>query len=324
MLAQWTALLVRRAGLSPSGQRALLASAGVTLEDLEAPAAHVDHDAVCQLWASLTEDVPSDFGARFAEGLEPQSVGLLGYLAAASDTVEDALMRVVRYSSLVKRPRTLTTTRTERTLSLVETPPRRKRPWPPHLTDAILGAYVAFTRVLTGVPVSAHRVRVTHAPPPEPHLVDAAFGCRVEFGAAVNELVLANAVLRLPIRTRDPRLLTYLEPVANASLVPEEELDRVRSHLATQLSAARLPSLASAARALAVSPRTLQRRLLEQGWAFRALVDDVRKSHAQRLVSDPHLNRSEVAYLLGFRDPSALRKAMRRWRLGSTDAARAR
>lgn len=314
MLAHWTGVLLARR--APRGEHAgLLAALGLTQAQLTEPDAHIGHEAACALWERLTHDAPSDFGARFSEELPLASLGLLGYLVSASATVDDALARVVRYNTLIKRPRTLTALRLPGALSLIEMPPARARPWPAQLTDALLAAYVTFAARLTRTPVRAARVRVMHAPPPRPDLVAAVFGCPVEYHAEVNELVLPAEVLQRTICGHDPQLLTYLEPLAAAAADPDDDLERVRRFLATTLSSGKLPSLAAAARAVAASPRTLQRRLLASGWAFRALVDDVRRASARQLVADPQLNRSEVAYLVGFRDPSALRKAMRRWGL---------
>ena len=72
-------------------------------------------------------------------------------------------------------------------------------------------------------------------------------------------------------------------------------------------------TLAEAARALHLSERTLQRRLDEAGTRFTELVDEVRKDMALRYVRDPRLALGEVAYLLGFAEPSPFHRAFRRW-----------
>lgn len=73
------------------------------------------------------------------------------------------------------------------------------------------------------------------------------------------------------------------------------------------------PSLADMARALHMSPRTLQRRLDAKGVRFQALVDAMRRELAERYLDDARLSIAEVAYLLGFSEVSAFHRACKRW-----------
>lgn len=82
------------------------------------------------------------------------------------------------------------------------------------------------------------------------------------------------------------------------------------------LLARRLPgediSLASVSRQLAVSPRTLQRRLQAEGTSLREQTDAVRRRQAARLLAEGK-TRLSVAVRLGYSDDRTLRRAMRRW-----------
>lgn len=82
------------------------------------------------------------------------------------------------------------------------------------------------------------------------------------------------------------------------------------------LLARRLPgqdvSLASVSRELAVSPRTLQRRLREEGTSLREQIDAARRRQAIRLLAQGKTRRS-VAKRVGYSDDRTLRRAMRRW-----------
>jgi AraC-like DNA-binding protein len=82
------------------------------------------------------------------------------------------------------------------------------------------------------------------------------------------------------------------------------------------LVARRLPgqnvSLASVSRELAVSPRTLQRRLREEGTSLREQTDAVRRQQATRLLAEGKTKLS-VAMRLGYSDDRTLRRAMHRW-----------
>lgn len=313
MLAQWTVQLIRESGLSTRETSEMLGAFGLDLDALAAVDSTIPHAAACEVWRRLASDKPSDFGVQFSARFDIRGLGLVGYLAAASATLGDMLTRVVRFHDLVKRPPTAVLTRGPNEFAIVETAPPLAEPWPRPLAESILGAYLSIPRRLTGKSFDAVCVRFQHAAPPRPREVERFFGCPVEYRSHVNELVYPGDAWDLPIATGDPVLLGYLETLAGQQGA-RSELERVRVHVAQSLSAGRPSSLAEAARALALSPRTLQRRLLEaHDLTFRELVDDVRRTTAERLLAEPCLNLDEVSYLLGFRDPSALRKARRRW-----------
>lgn len=64
---------------------------------------------------------------------------------------------------------------------------------------------------------------------------------------------------------------------------------------------------------LNTSVRNLQRRLKEVGTNYQAILDDCREALALKLISDHELALYEVAYKVGFNEPSAFYKAFRRW-----------
>jgi AraC-like DNA-binding protein len=69
----------------------------------------------------------------------------------------------------------------------------------------------------------------------------------------------------------------------------------------------------SVARDLATSARTLQRRLADAGFSYQDLVELTRREAAEKYLADCSLTIAEVAYLLGYSEPSALHRAFKRW-----------
>ena len=67
------------------------------------------------------------------------------------------------------------------------------------------------------------------------------------------------------------------------------------------------------ARRLAMSERTLHRRLSERGLTFKSLVDSTRRHVAENLLRDSRYTATEVAFLTGFSEQSAFTRAFRRW-----------
>ena len=320
VLAHWTRTLITRAQLDEPALQQLCSSTGLPRAALANPRATMTPAVIHRSWSALTLDAPPGTGLAFADALEPAMLGLVGYLVAASSTLLGALQRVVRHQSRAKAPGTLVVAARRDTVAIVDVPPPGQPAWPPALAEAVVGSYLALGRKLTGTPMHALRVRLQHARPARHgRRIERWFGCDPTYRAAVNELVLPRAALERPITSRDPLLLSYLEPLAADDHNPDGPLPRVRAAIAGALSDGERPSLVSVARTIAVAPRTLQRRLAGDGWAFSALVDDVRRGTAERLLADPTLARGELAQLLGYRDTSALGKGLRRLGLLARD-----
>jgi AraC-like DNA-binding protein len=60
-------------------------------------------------------------------------------------------------------------------------------------------------------------------------------------------------------------------------------------------------------------PRTLQRRLRDEGTSFDLIKDDVRRDAALRYVNDASMPLSRIAALLGYSEPSVLTRSFHRW-----------
>ena len=67
------------------------------------------------------------------------------------------------------------------------------------------------------------------------------------------------------------------------------------------------------AKEMGISERTLQRRLAEEGSSFSKVLDELRRDLADEFLVDRNLAVSEVAFLLGYSEPSTFYRAFRRW-----------
>jgi AraC-like DNA-binding protein len=71
--------------------------------------------------------------------------------------------------------------------------------------------------------------------------------------------------------------------------------------------------LAKVARRVAMSKRTLQRRLEESGTNYQDVVDEVRAALARQLLGDRTRTIIDVAFELGYADLKGFYRAFRRW-----------
>lgn len=92
----------------------------------------------------------------------------------------------------------------------------------------------------------------------------------------------------------------------------EAATDAVRRCLAGELCNGQ-PTLEQIAPRLHMNPRTLHRRLDDEGTNCRRVLKDVRRELASRHLAERQLAISEIAFLLGFSEPSAFHRAFKRW-----------
>ena len=78
-----------------------------------------------------------------------------------------------------------------------------------------------------------------------------------------------------------------------------------------------------AAQSLGMGPRTLQRRLRDEGTSFRRVLASTRCDLVHHYLSNTDLTTPEIAYLLDFEDPNSLYRAFHTW-TGTTPEAHRR
>ena len=145
------------------------------------------------------------------------------------------------------------------------------------------------------------------------------FGCSVRFDAPVDLFVFDAKALAEPFVTRNAALLEIIVPGLDAALNEASQrgarrslTDDVRSALSQRISGER-PAVEKVAKSLGMSGRTLQRRLEELGTTYQALLDDVRRRSARRLLAKTDLDAGEVAFLLGFEELNSFTRAFQGW-----------
>jgi AraC-like DNA-binding protein len=165
-------------------------------------------------------------------------------------------------------------------------------------------------------------VTFVHRVPPDITEHERVFGCAVRFEAEHNRMLIDRRSWESPTTGAQPGVLQVL--AEHASLLVErlprapDLVERTRRAIGERLRGGD-PSLESVARALGMSPRSLQRRLRELEYSYNDLADEVRAATARLYLEQPDIAIAEIAYLLGFSDQSTFNRAFKRW-TGQTPA----
>ncbi len=307
----------RGADLTPA-----LKKLGLDVAALVKPDFRVPVDACELLWEIAAEKVAEpDFALRFAKRLDLDGFHVVGHLAVSSATVGQAVERVVEFSRLLhdagrtelERPGDGRVLLFPGCRGLPKPPPRQ-------IAEFNTASAVVLIRHITGRQGWAPlEVRFNHPEPADVRAHRELFGVAPVFAAAETVIAFDEEDLALPVRVSAPsRVAQYLESYARTLLAQlPEQRDDLRSQLLRTIVSC-LPtgglSIEAAAARLAMTPRTLQRRLAETGDAFSELVDEARLSAAEHYLADDRFTLGEIAYLLGFNEPSNFHKAFRRWK----------
>jgi AraC-like DNA-binding protein len=172
------------------------------------------------------------------------------------------------------------------------------------LFDDAWGARFPFTSASTRLPRPAHAARYREV-----------LGVPVTFAAADHTLRFPAALLERPLPQGTAAMEALYERQCQALLermtAGGDLVARVLDILVRGGGA--LPPLTEAARELAMSERTLRRRLAEEGTSFGALVARVHTQLAVELLSDTDLSIEDVASELGYAETASFSRAFRRW-----------
>jgi AraC-like DNA-binding protein len=181
-----------------------------------------------------------------------------------------------------------------------------------------LAVALKFARDSTDAAITPRHVSFAHSAPDDSSEHQRFFRAPLRFAAGTNSMIFdrtdaarpmqaADEALSSIVRRRLDKVLTEREVRASAPLA-----ERVRHLIVTQLGHAPLTPDA-VARTLAVSRRTLSRRLADEGTSFRAILDGVRREFACALLQDRSLSIGDITFFLQYSEAAVFTRSFRRW-----------
>ncbi|WP_330208719.1 MULTISPECIES: AraC family transcriptional regulator [unclassified Pseudomonas] len=270
----------------------------------------------CGLWSSLV-DISNDpaIGLRIAT-LQEGSAMPPSFLAAyyARD-FRDALQRVARFKRLCVPEEVLLQEHGLHCEIVVNWLHAEEREVPPALIDATLASLFELGKRGTAQGLTAVAVDLMCSESSRV-LYESYYGCKVRFAAKRNCLTLRRSDLNKSFVSYNAELLDILLPELDRRLQQQalsaSLTEPIRWVLRRRLAAGR-PDVRSIATELAMSERSLQRKLNDEGLTFQRLLGDTRHQLALEYLTDPTLSLMEVAYMLGYEDQNSFFRAFRQW-----------
>jgi AraC-like DNA-binding protein len=317
-LGTMTRLAYERAQAARLNLEPLLKKAGLTkrqVEDVHARISAQSQISFLDLVASALQDEHLGFHIGQAAELR-RRFGLLYYVAASSDTLGEALRRVVRYISMVNESASLKYLE-GKDVRIVTNYVGIARHLDRHQIEGWVTLLIRLCRELTGCPVQPSLVRLIHRRRANYSEFAAFLGCDIEFGAPVDDAVFPLSIADIPVVSVDP----YLHKLLTAN--GEEALSRRRAKggpfraVVENAITALLPHgnarASEIARQCGLSQRTFVRRLTAENVTFSEVLNNLRRDLATQYLKDDSLSISQIAWLLGYQEVGAFSNAFKRW-----------
>jgi AraC-like DNA-binding protein len=306
---------VSRAGLVPE---TLLEHAAIATNLLNDRSARIPVARYAALYRLINELLDDEGFALFSRPLHRGSFEFLCRATISATTLDEALERIARFLHVVLDDLAVEVEKSGRAAVIVISEEQA----PPVGPAGRVFAYEWLLRMIHGLaawlvahPLPLDEVCFPYPPPLHAADYELVFAPRYTFDAPRLEARFPAEWLALPVRRDEAALAQFLVD-APASITTLYRRDRalslrVREHLRAALpNHLALPELS---RRLFLSPRTLHRRLEDEGTSFRAIKDGLRRDLAIDWLSKTARPLSRIGADLGFADAAAFYRAFTGW-----------
>lgn len=316
-LARTPLLLLDYAARLGMDRDVLVEVAGLSQKDLADPDSRIRSASMLKLWrAVIDRQADSALGVHIGSTIKATELGLVGYAMYHAGDLHDAMGSLARYGRIISEAVQFKLEEDDEHAILI---------WQSHPSlvalrhpvECGIAIVVSVAREITGSDLQPLQVDLPSPRPESSAEYRTVFRCPVLFDRSVGSVTFSRQQIALPTIASDTTLAGYLGDLAAITVKPLAERDAstisaVRNVLWSLLPAGR-PDLWRTAAEMDINARTLQRRLGEEGSSFSRVLDDLRRDLANELLADRKLAVSEVAFLLGYSEPSAFQRAFRRW-----------
>lgn len=258
----------------------------------------------------------ADFGLRLAS---KQGVEILGPLAVAiqnAATVQEAMQCAADYIFVHSSALRLDiedlgeTTRIGVVINLNNMPHWHMR----QAEDLAIALVHRSLQLVVGEAYPLLRVELPHDPLYSVSGYEAYFGAPVDFGCRANSVYINSSVLALQLSERSSQLfeaaIAYLDvqfPTPDGLVATRVET-AVRRTLGTGSC-----NRSDIAKAMAMHPRTLHRRLRKEGVTFDQIREQICREKAEYYLCQTNAPLAQIAGIIGYAEQAVLSRNCRRW-----------
>lgn len=255
---------------------------------------------------------------RLGESFSIKHLGLIGYALMSCDTVVNATRYWNHFNMLVGNVLSYPLCKVDNTYELAFTELCPLGDLLPFCIEQSLMSTLAIIKELTGLPSYYQRVEVTYSSQQaslDQKTYQKLLGCSIRFNCKHNKAVFADTNFNRPIITADEDALQFFEYHCRdvlQTLELKEGLGRKIRRIFLKHSRSP-PKISKVANMLAMSERTLRRKLKKEGLSYSQILNDFRRDMSIEYLKNTKLSTKEIAYLLGYDDISSFRRTFKVW-----------
>jgi len=291
----------------------------ISKSELSSPATLISLNQIIEFYRRAAHLSPTPhFAYRAGQRFHVSTYGMYGFAILSSTNFHETMRFAIEYHRLATPTTELSFKEQDNcsAWSIAPVPhPRVDAVLYRFLVELQFGIHVSLHREVMGQSFAPREFQVTYLPPGDVQVYCDAFGCHVAFGQPENRILFdagwMNGAPRLGNEITYSSLVPMCERMLNELHLRAGLAGKVREMLLVNL--AHPASFDSVAKYLAMTPRTLRRRLLEENTSYRNLIDELRMHVAVKYLRDTELTIDNVADFLGFSDSANFRHAFRRW-----------
>ncbi|MCH8179461.1 MAG: AraC family transcriptional regulator [Proteobacteria bacterium] len=304
-------------GLSPE---AMFRHTGLHRTTIEDPKGEIEAQQEIQLIRNLVAELPHLplLGLEAGKRYHVTTYGLWGYAVLSSPNLG---MAVSMGSRMLNQTFSLTTNEVEQvgeqimvTFHSDHLPPEVRQ----FIIDRDRAAALTLQREVLGRPMPYTAVLMRRPTPDEATIAayTELFGVQPLFGQAQDRSLFAAALMHEPLPQADPHTAALCEQMCKRLVDARSSRTGVAAQVRDRLMRrpGHIPDMEEVACEMHMTSRTLRRHLTAEGASFRALLEEVRSTLAEELMTSATLTHSEIAERLGYADVTTFIEAFRRWR----------
>jgi AraC-like DNA-binding protein len=273
------------------------------------------------IWREVIKQTGDEnFGLHLGEAFNLATFGIVGYVLLNCQTLGEALEKLSRYTRLFSQGAQIHISVSEGIAFcdciVVENLKNYLLEEPRYAIDSTFASLLTATQELTGKSLRLYSVWFQYPQPASRLEYDRIFQTEQRFSMPMNRLIFDANSLKWSILSKNANLLTLFEQHAETML---EQMNRANGYtqqvvqVMMQQLKGELPTIDAVAQQLAMSVRQLQRELQTEETSFQQLLDETRRELALRYLKNLSTPIHDIAFLLGFSEPSAFHRAFKRW-----------
>ncbi|WP_434686515.1 AraC family transcriptional regulator [Pseudanabaena minima] len=309
-----------------------VAAQGVDLQDiyrstkiesawLEDPDRQISGELLKHLWReAIIKTGDRDLGLHIGEAFDLPAIGLLGYVLLNCKHYGQVLEKLSQYTRLFSQGIAIHHHILDGFVccdcKIVGGVKNYLLDEPRHPIESTFSALYKATQKLTGKSLQLHDVWFQHNAPSDCSEHERIFQSQVKFSQSINRMIFSADVLNWEVRSANANLLSMFESHASKMLTNLSK-DSKFSHKVIKIIVQNLhgeaPPIEMIAHTLMLSVRQLQRELQIENTSYQQILDDTRKEIALKHIQNEQTSIHDLAFLLGFSEPSAFYRAFKRW-----------